>query len=269
VIVDRDAFRWRARPVAAAVVTPAARALHRAVVHGPFPRAVVSRGRVTVRLQGVDTPELHVRAASGLTLRQPFGETAVAKLVSLLAGRQARATEIPIVVRRRSVARASEVFDVYGRFVGEAFAGRRSINRWLLSSGWALPTFYSSMSLRAIRELSECARAASIARLGVWAGYTSDLWRFDPSLIFRKRGRSPDRGDVLFPMLFRRLCRMVAGGFEAALNQSSDQAWLLSDLVSHGQGAQRYRWRDLFAGARTLPVRPEALVFRDRRVVWW
>jgi endonuclease YncB( thermonuclease family) len=116
--------------------------------------AVSAKGLVTIRLQGIDAPELHYRPAAelkskeqskqqhelylkwNLEYRQPFAETATVALATFLA--TAGADPLPCVVRS-FVDKPNEVFDTYGRFVGEIFVrigGREiSVNHWLVEQG--------------------------------------------------------------------------------------------------------------------------------------
>ena len=122
-----------------------------------------SKNRITVRLQGIDAPELHYRAAplkkSGkvsnskrakfnLENKQPrrqyWAETATVALAKKLSG-YGNSVKCQVI---SLIDRPFEVIDTYGRFVGNICVGAKfntDINLWLSEEGWAYPTFYSSM----------------------------------------------------------------------------------------------------------------------------
>src|SRR5262249_40944152 len=128
------------------------------------------QGRITVRLQGIDAPELHYRPSpptdEELTdndrdrikenngdFRQYFGETATVALGRLVNG---GAAQLPWTVVTR-VEHPNDVFDVYGRFVGNVrvtlHGAEVDINTWLAHEGYVFPTFYTSMTPEEIQEL--------------------------------------------------------------------------------------------------------------------
>src|SRR5262249_12166344 len=178
--------------------------------------------QVTIRWQGIDAPELHyrptvdkltdkqkaaLRAVNG-NFRQLFGETAATALGKYLA--KLGKNPIPVVVRT-SVDEPSDVFDVYGRLVGDIYVklGRKelNLNHWMLQNGWAFPALYSSMSATEIQTVLALAKEAKAKRRGFWALVSSTL-KFDPKLLFDEDGpidAKSDRGPVVMPKLFRRL----------------------------------------------------------------
>jgi endonuclease YncB( thermonuclease family) len=233
------AFRWRPHPTVRVVVL---RTLEHAVVEGRFARPVVDRGHVTVRLQGVDAPELHELRA--------------------WLFRGAKKSVLPVLVRR-AVAVPTQAFDMYGRLVGELLVpgprGERSVNAWLAEHGWALPTLYASMTSAARAQITDLARAASRARRGAWAHHTPNLAAFDPDLVFRPAPASAhDRGRVILPTLFRRL------SMHASLADTPDRAWLASELTAEGERARLYGWHELVSASGRFRVAPEDIVLRDR-----
>src|SRR6266542_3666934 len=78
-----------------------------------------------------------------------------AYLKSIAAGRDTVACEV-----RTLVEHPNEVFDMYGRFIGDVWVRGHHLNRWLVEEGWAFPAFYASMTHEEIRSLR---RAASHA----------------------------------------------------------------------------------------------------------
>lgn len=173
---------------------------------------VIGKGGVLrVRLQGVDAPELHYRPASRLPeLRQAYAESAARALAEHLQRNFGRdLLECRLETR---VAEPNDVFDMYARFIGDVLITRDSqvlnLNLWLVEQGWALPSFYNSMTNEEIRQLTELAERARAARAGVWkrGGYTTTLKALDRTLTYRKPGSVPqaDAGSLILPKLFRR-----------------------------------------------------------------
>ncbi len=189
--------------------------------HGP--QAVIKRDKklgadkITVRLQGIDAPELHfqptVKGSRGKNgkFRQSLGETcsdALLKCVSVLG--QAR---IPCEVVSR-VRLPADVCDVYGRVAGDVVVtvdgARVDLNHWLLREGWALPGLYNSMTRNEVRQaLADYATAAQDGR-GMWRGkhVKAALAPFVATRRYRKGPTSftpfSDKGPVNFPKFFRR-----------------------------------------------------------------
>jgi len=220
-----SAFRFRAHPGAPFKITTA---FEGATVHGKVSKAAIdTHSRVTIRLQGIDAPELHYRptaptlkgkkptpaqrtafnAANG-NFRQNFGETATVALLKFLT--QAGNSPIKCVVRT-AVDEPGEVFDTFGRMVGDIFVTingvEQNANHWLCSKGWAFPTFYTSMTNQEITDLTTISEKARGAKAGIWDQASSNLNPFDPKLMFRNHGKpnpSSDVGPVILPKLFRR-----------------------------------------------------------------
>jgi len=107
-----------------------------AVVTGAVRKAPISaKRRLTIRLIGIDAPELHCGATArlkktkqtaeqqalwkqfGKEYRQPYAESAVVALAERLGG---VGNVLDCVVRTR-VDMPNEVFDCYGRLVGDLF----------------------------------------------------------------------------------------------------------------------------------------------------
>jgi endonuclease YncB( thermonuclease family) len=149
--------------------------------HGE-PRALVRNGCLRVRLEGLDAPELHYPttepepvARPNATFRQPRGAACAKALGEALGGSG--------LVRARAVTEvelAGDIFDVYGRFIGEVIAdtpgpGTVHINSWLLENGFAFPAIYTSASRRQAKQFLELAREAKRFGRGVWRAYTDEL----------------------------------------------------------------------------------------------
>jgi endonuclease YncB( thermonuclease family) len=245
-----------------------------AVVHGQGkPRAVVRKGAITVRWQGIDAPELHynpmVKNGFGKNFRQPYGQSVTVALAKKLAALANGSDTLECRVETR-VAKPNDVFDMYGRFIGTIFVGKLSLNTWMVASGLAFPTFYASMENDEIEELQTATAAARGDRLGIWGGYTSHL-ELDPDLVFVNHGdpNENDAGDVLMPKIFRRLTSAYAkngttSGFPEFLAQGKpDWCWETDDFLAQGSAAAEPHKLTNFITATRFTMDPGDLVFRE------
>ena len=187
------------------------------------PKMVInSKSQITVRLQGIDAPELHFKPQLKLNLpgkapmpqkfvnlRQKFGESATVALANFLK------TFGPAPLKCRVVTRVdhpNDVFDKYGRFVGDILVKKGktevNVNHWLVEQGWAFPAFYDSMTEQEIRDVLARAEAARSAGRNIWRkiGFTQSLGKIDLTLTTRpkKSPLAPDAGPVIIPKFFRR-----------------------------------------------------------------
>ena len=264
-------------------------------------KAVIdNKGRLTIRFQGIDATELHYRPsplskaqkaqmtaaqlAKFKTLnkqyRQFFGETATSQLHDLLVG--AGVADIPCQVTT-AVNLPNEVFDIYGRFIGDIHVniGQNEINlnKWLVEEGWALPTFYNSMSAEEINLLLTATQTGRQKPNRLWKHLRKTVGQFDRSLLFRGKGAAlnpaADIGSVLMPKLFRRLCTfsiyrqvgIVSGNFHTYLKNANprDGCFLTADFLDQGASAAPVHFLDEFVGADgKISKQPHELVFREK-----
>src|SRR5262249_35371158 len=135
------------------------------------PKFVInSKSQITVRLQGIDAPELHFKPPHGrINLRQHFGESATIALAGFLKTFGAGPLPCRVVTR---VNKPNDVFDKYGRFVDDVWLNKAgheiNINHWLVQQGWAFPSFYDSMMEGEIRELLVGAEEARTKKRNLW-----------------------------------------------------------------------------------------------------
>ena len=264
-----------------------------ATVKGKVSKAVIdSQQRITIRLQGIDATELHYRptnpvskpsagqkaafnAANG-NFRQPFGETATIELNKFLS--KAGASPIACVVRT-AVDTPGEVFDTFGRFIGDIIVKiggkEQNANQWLAASGWAFPTFYSSMSAQEINDLIKLSEKARQAKAGIWKKATSDLTPFDRKMVFRKNGvpdPAKDVGPAMMPKMFRRrstygvakVANLVSGSLQAYLKAHPDHCFKTSEFLSQGPTAATPHLLDQFVTAQSqFTVAAKDLVFQE------
>ena len=269
------------------------KAFDKAVVKGKTTKvAIDDRGRITVRLQGIDAPELHYRPPAVLKrrersdaqherylewnqeYRQHLAESATVALDAVL--RRAGSPVLPCVVRSY-VDHPNDVFDTYGRFVGEVFvqdSGRElSVNTWLVKNGWALPAFYNSMSDSEITTLTAAADHAWSSGIGVWQTLQEAVEAFDFKLTYRGKNADivPDAGPILVPKVFRRLATwavnrratMVSGSFHAYLKKQKDPCITMEDFLQQGTAAEERQLWQFVEPDGTLLFWPEELVFKD------
>jgi endonuclease YncB( thermonuclease family) len=290
-----NAFRFTRHPGAPSKVT---HAFEGATVKGRGSKpAIDKQNRVTIRLQGIDATELHYRptaptlkgkkptaeqrarfnAANG-NFRQKFGETATIALATFLA----KAGKSPLkCVVRTGVDEPDEVFDTFGRLVGDIFVTiggvEQNVNHWLCRKGWAFPTFYSSMTKQEINDLIALSEPARKSKAGIWKRTTSDVSQFDRTLLFRNKGTpdpANDDGQVFFPKLFRRrstfgiaqTAKMVSGLFKNYLKIAPDACFETSDFLHQGATASTPRRLDEFVSqVSKFTVGPKDLVFQESK----
>jgi len=263
---------------------------------------VDKKGRITVRLQGIDAPELHYRPQSALKdrpehpkpgekyrtaaqkekylelnedYRQPYGETATVQLKKYLTSIGASPLPCKVVT---SIDRPNEAFDVYGRLVGDVVVGsqKANVNHWLLRNGWALPAFYNSMAEEEITMLSALANKARKAKRGIWSHYAARIGSLNKDLVFRRKGtyvQGSDIGKVILPKMFRRLTAWTVN-FDAGMvklafaeylaGNTEDKAMLVREFIEQGDAAAReYGFHEFFKKGK-LTVRPEELVIKEK-----
>jgi endonuclease YncB( thermonuclease family) len=190
-----------------------------AVVRGQFGSTpVVKTNAVTIRLQGIDAPELHYDNTTHY--RQPYGESATLALGALLA--TGGTGPLPCRVETR-VESPNDVCDLYARVVGDVIVklGKRSVNlnAWLAAQGWVFPAFYTSMSSDEIGALTKSTEAARAKLKNIWRGYTPQIGPLDKALKERPKNSvpAPDEGPVIWPKFFRRLVEWEGAGAAGTL----------------------------------------------------
>lgn len=281
----QSAFHFRASPGAPSVIT------HAFEHAGMFEKdkgkrtfkPLIRNGVLTVRLQGIDAPELHFvpQVKGAHNFRQYQGETSTVSLESEL--KKGGLDTIPCQFVT-AVNHPQDVVDKYGRFVGEIIferntPGEWNICDWLVEHGWAFPAFYNSMSVAEITRLQVKARAAQKAKRGIWVFETAKIGVLDFNLLFRNHGSidaAKDRGPVIFPKIFRRLCDYsvrkkngtLSGTLSAYLNglKQQDFCYETADFLKSGghpsKRQQKKLARFVTAGNKYL-AEPGGLVFQE------
>jgi endonuclease YncB( thermonuclease family) len=250
--------------------------------------------RVIIRLQGLDTPELHYqpkvkKGEAGVThlFRQSMGETcadALHRFVSSFGQ-----SEIPCEVLTM-VKKPSDVCDVYGRVVGNIVlilgGARIDINHWLVREGWALPGFYNSMTMPEILALLGDHNAAKAHERGLFSKktiVTTKLASFDPQRRERKGTSSfkpfNDKGPVNFPKFFRRQAERhvraalgddVQADLRAFISKKPDDLALPREKFvklkapTTGKAAKaKFRQLATLLGKNRFPIGPELVYFEN------
>jgi endonuclease YncB( thermonuclease family) len=215
IVKPQTAFRFRASPGAPAVVTHAFdnAGMFETVKGKKTFKPLIRKGAITLRLQGIDAPELHFmpRVKGTKNFRQFQGETSTVALAKQLGKGGKKIIPCQFIT---AVNHPQEVVDKFGRFVGEIVFNRGASNEWnicdwLAEQGWAFPAFYNSMSIAEIQRLQTKARTAEQGTRGIWRFYTNNIGTVDFNMVFRRNGpvnAAQDRGPETFPKIFRRLC---------------------------------------------------------------
>ena len=197
-------------------------------------KKVVSRGKITLRLQGIDAPELHYKMYGPLGMalrvnlpphfrkltdaefnkfkkantpeyRQAFSETATVKLGNWLSTADTLKTvgskkTIDCKFISKNIKIPSDAVDTYGRFVGDVnikVDGKwQNVNHWVLENGWAFVSLYNSML---IPEMKKYIKAAETGRKKIQRDiYTQFLPQKIPTLInFDMQFRPPKTKPVV------------------------------------------------------------------------
>lgn len=293
--LTENPFKFRKSPGGKYQVT---HAFDQAVVKGVGGRKydpVSESGRIKIRLQGIDAPELHYhlstkpknmtpeqeakfKALNAKEYRQFFGESAAVAAGELLA--QTGQNVIPCTVTTE-VELPNEVCDAYGRFVGDVVVKVKNknvnLNRWTIEQGWAFPTFYSSMSVALINTLLVAAQKGSAKPGRPVKLLQKTMGTLDESLVYRKGSSvtpdpATDTGPVLMPKLFRRLTEwtilhqsgVTADSFHQFLTKKKDSCFTLNDFLAQGSNSATVRFLNEFIDPDgKIKFNPSEIVFRE------
>jgi endonuclease YncB( thermonuclease family) len=192
---------------------------------------VIKNGRkVTIRIQGIDAPELHcppgVRKPEGFPkdktlkgngghFRQFQGETSTAGLADdVIVRRQPK--KVPCTATTR-INVPNDAFDMFGRLVSDVsfrVGGKTvKISHLAAQNGWALPAYYNSMNPDEILTLHALFEEARKKKRGIWRHFDKvvgplDNLKFQPGGgTFTAPERRADRGGFVVPKVFRRQLR--------------------------------------------------------------
>lgn len=278
-----------------------------AISRGQVSKAVVATSKktgektITVRLQGVDTPELHYHAAplskSGditdekrekfneinKDRRQCFAESATVALAKHLK-QFADAAGLIRAVFETNVGKPADSVDTYGRFVGNvSINGGHDINLWLIENGWGHPAFYTSMQKEEIAIILEAWKKGKKKANRPGSSVSMNANKFDFNMMYRKPKKGveipftmgEDAGEVLMPKIYRRQVSWLvskkakvissATSFQSYLKKKPDQLVLLKDFLDNDLNAAVVLSLDEFLSSENLVLKkPEELVFKEK-----
>ena len=261
----------------------------------------LNQRHVTVRLQGIDAPELHYQPApiskkdTSVTTaqrerlhefnkkyRQYLGETSTIELGKKIKELAGGGDTIECIVRT-VVDTPNDVFDTYGRLIGDiilrdASGSEMDINLWLVKEGWAFPTFYASMTTEEISTVLSATADARTRHAGIWKYYSDEIGTFDFGLVFRGKGAEADlendKGDVIMPKLFRRYTTYSAykkagisiakGDFKSYLGTGRDGCFMTKEFMEQGASASSPYFFYEFIDQMKLVVKPQDLIFIEK-----
>ena len=259
--------------------------------HGKKVKTITAKNEIKIRLQGIDTPELHLPVIATWhpskkgkftnEFRQPYGAGAanalhnhLTDLVDPAGGTLLHAT---FVTRVDS---PNNTIDSHGRFVGDVIVGTAagtSINRWLVEQGWALPLFYDSMTDTEVQILVDAWKVGRNKSGRPGKSLQKDLQPFDPTRNV-DNAKLPDGGKLNIPKIFRRQATFwteVAGPltpaqFVALLNKGvkgkSDTAYPLAYFLANIDKLdpkKRIRMASKIGPQGQTLFKPEDLVFKE------
>jgi endonuclease YncB( thermonuclease family) len=296
--VGADPIKFRKND---AVPFEATHVFDNAIVKGRVRKPAIKNGHVTIRLQGIDAPELHYQPSAlspiekkGLSAaklndyhllvhfyRQLLGATSTKALHDFLATTGKTTFDGRVFTQ---VDKPNDVFDTYGRLVGDieiVMSGTPvNLNQWLVEQGWAFPTYYSSMTNDEILAINALAKAARSKKRGVWKFLSKTVGTFDFTLREPKKNETTvlatDKGPALFPKLYRRFTNWSARNKAKATKQTfqtflaagsggkPDGCFETGDFLAHGVHSATHRTFDEFIqSGKTIKFQPDGLVFSE------
>jgi endonuclease YncB( thermonuclease family) len=291
VSVDEDSFFYRKDNRSPYRKT---RIFNTASVVGKSRANLVKNSKIKVRFQGIDAPELHYKApplqndpaiSAGLRkeyneknkrFRQNLSESATFALRKFL--KSINKTVVNCEVLSHNVEKPREVVDTYGRFVANVNVKKNNktvdLNVWLAKEGWVVPTFYTSMSVGEMAELSSAAKKGK-KKNRIWKYLHTDTGKFKHSLQFRKNitdfKMGDDNGILVMPKLFRRQVSyemqkkvgLFTGKISEFLTKSKDPFYKIDEFTLEAFDAKLYYLDEFFSGKK-FQLSPGDLVFREK-----
>ncbi|MBL7701455.1 MAG: thermonuclease family protein [Ferruginibacter sp.] len=278
-----------------------------AISRGQVSKSVVTTSKktgdktITVRLQGVDTPELHYHAAplskSGDATeekrkafneinkdrRQCFAESATVALAKHLK-QFADAAGLIKAVFETNVGEPADSVDTYGRFVGNiSINGAQDINLWLIENGWGHPGFYTSMTKEEIETIMDAWEKGKKKSNRPGSAVLKNANKFDFNLMYRKPKKGveipftmgEDAGEVLMPKIYRRQVSWLvskkakvissATSFQSYLKKKPDQLVLLKDFLDNDLNSATVLNLNEFISPENFVLKsPEDFVFKEK-----
>ena len=255
---------------------------------------VIDKGKMTVRLQGIDAPELHYQpqsmaktkykgkplgslAGSGLVkkYRQHQGETATVRLGKYLQTLGTSPLHCEFVTQLNDDQGPGDAIDKYGRFVGNIQVSSVDVNLEILRRGWAIVALYNSMQNAEIADCISAGKVGLTATDGVLKYLTSTIGQFETSLLYRKNGSIESEGTLKFihPKIYRRQCTWWAyrklgtfkSGLDTFLGLSKDDVFFeTKDFLDNGRvAAIQIPLEKMVKDGKKVVYSPDQVVFKD------
>jgi endonuclease YncB( thermonuclease family) len=258
---------------------------------GTKKKVITAKSEIKIRLQGIDTPELHLpviakwhpskKGKFANAFRQPYGAgaaNALHKHLKILVGSGGSTLMHATFVTQ--IDHPNAAVDSHGRFVGDIIvgtSGAKSINTWLVENGWAYPLLYDSMTDTEVQTIVNAWKAGQKIAARPGKAIQKALQPFVPSLNVNN-AKLPDGGKLNFPKIFRRQATFwtqVAGPLTPAefvklLNKGikgkPDTAYLLAYFLSninHLDRKKRVKLASKIGSQGQTLFKPEDLVFSE------
>lgn len=260
------------------------------------PKLVINNGKMTVRLQGLDAPELHVQPQSmkGTKYKgQDLGSLKGSGLVKKYRQHQAETATVRLGTYLRTLGTSplpcqfftevdddegpADAIDKYGRFVGNVLINAVDVNLEILRQGLAVVALYNSMQRS---EIEACLRAwntGANAAGGIVRYITKTIGTFDAQLTYRKPAGavivSEKVQKFIHPKLYRRQCTWWAykkfgtfrSGFDTFLTLSKNDVFFeLSSVLDDGRfAAVPIPLDKMVKGGKTIMYGPDQVVFKE------
>jgi endonuclease YncB( thermonuclease family) len=280
-IEKKEGFLVQRHPYASGEKT---KVFNNVLISGKINKAPVdAKGQVTVRLQGIDAPELHYKPGKkgAKILGQHFGQTAVVELHRFLS-KFSMNGKVECVVKS-FLEKPEDAFDCYGRFVGDVIIikdGREifNINHQLAEAGLVYPSYYSSMTNGEIRAIQFMVKSAISKKHNLWEHhYARKMETVEEISLEYKTGKnvrySPTRDKklpVYMPKIFRRLYEFETSkkykSFKTFLAnlKPQDRCYPIEDFFKDGRKeGNLMSFSDFFNSNGDILFKPWEIVFEE------
>ncbi len=292
--VSQAAFEFAASATSAPVAVSLYAGAH---IKGTDSSPCIDKGVIRVRLQGVDAPELsfppmferyEVRKNYSAEQRdefarfnekgqQPLADAARKALHAELVQRSGAVADVVVTSR---VNLPGDVFDTYGRFIGEVTvtqgAPPLNVNLWLIEQGWGFPAYYESMDAGEIQAIDTLTATARAAGRNVWGIFRKEIPPMTVNRRYSPAASAAAHAPALtLPKLFRRQAVWWAGaqaglwdvGLREYLVTKGEELLLKSEYLKWGRGAPRHKMSEFISEAGVLTVEPESMVFLEKSAI--
>jgi endonuclease YncB( thermonuclease family) len=252
-------------------------------------KAVINKSNmITIRVQGIDAPELHYQIGTPL-YRQKMGETCTVELYNFLKTHASGNILNCKVVTQVNL--PNDVFDMYGRMVADIVLTQKNgneikdssgrainVNHWLVESGFAFPAFYNSMDANEINIIQQLTKKAK--GKNIWKYFSKQVKALDRTLVHSKtigtyNATTDKKPPVLFPKLFRRLYTFEitnkkafsTAGYQQFLQKNKDGCIATSDFLNalkQNKPVTKYKnLSDFISSSGKVNFEPDGLVFKE------